>query len=536
MKVGTHIYIYEVTGFRDAQGKSRNKKHPVGKIDPVTGEPVYKPEYIAKMAGTGTPIAIAPTPKQPAAFGIKDIKNSIIKEYGAYYFLAAIAESIGLKAILSKSVAAYWTEILTLAIYFICSEDPCMYCAHWVETTETLPVGDLTSQRISELLHAIRAEDRSNFYQRWGQYRSEREYLALDITSISSWSQLIEDVEWGYNRDGEQLPQINLCLLMGEQSKLPVFQTVYSGSLKDVSTLKTTLEETTCCVTVKDKPVLLVLDKGFYSKKNVDMMLMNRPEYQFIMPVPFTARYAKDLIRQETETIDHVSNTVISGKNSVRAVTRKLVWETGKGRHKTPVYAHRYFNALKVAGRKEELYAHVSALVQAVKEDPKNKKLQDDFNTYLDIRPSVTDASKYTVRVRYEVLEKKLETPGWLVLISNRVKNPQEALRIYRAKDVVEKGFFRLKNSIDMGRLRIHSQESLQNKVFISFLSLIVVSHINKVMLEKGLYKKMTMKDLILILKKLRIQYINGQGILFPLTKDQKLIFDSFSLPEPMLS
>jgi hypothetical protein len=34
MKVGRHSYIYEVTGFRDENGKPRNKKHPVGKIDP----------------------------------------------------------------------------------------------------------------------------------------------------------------------------------------------------------------------------------------------------------------------------------------------------------------------------------------------------------------------------------------------------------------------------------------------------------------------------------------------------------------------
>jgi hypothetical protein len=56
MKVGKHIYIYEVTGFRDANGKPRNKKHPVGKIDPDTGDAVYKPEYISRMAEAGTPL------------------------------------------------------------------------------------------------------------------------------------------------------------------------------------------------------------------------------------------------------------------------------------------------------------------------------------------------------------------------------------------------------------------------------------------------------------------------------------------------
>jgi hypothetical protein len=105
-----------------------------------------------------------------------------------------------------------------------------MYCQRWMQTTETPPVGDMSSQRISELLHTITEEDRSKFYTDWIKYRGEREYLALDITSISSWSHL------------------NVCMLMGEQSGLPVFQTVYSGSLKDVSTFKTTLKQATCYI------------------------------------------------------------------------------------------------------------------------------------------------------------------------------------------------------------------------------------------------------------------------------------------------
>ena len=60
-------------------------------------------------------------------------------------------------------------------------------------------------------------------------------------------------------------------------------------------------------------------------------------------------------------------------------------------------------------------------------------------------------------------------TAGWLVMISNNVSDPKEALAIYREKDVVEKGFLRLKNSLDLGRLRVHREDSMQNKVFCRF-------------------------------------------------------------------
>jgi transposase len=527
MKVGKYTYLYEANSYRNSKGKPRSVKVLVGKIDPLTGEYVYKSEYIARMAQEGTPVKISE--REPnVTFTEEDVKKSSVKEYGAYYFLDAIAEAVGLKRVLKEAAGECWSELLTLAIYLIYTEDPLMYCNYWLESTDTLPVGKLSSQRISELLHKVTESERSSFFTGWAQYRMEQEYLALDITSVSSWSSLIDDVEWGYNRDNDKLPQINLCVLMGENSKLPVFQTVYSGSLKDVSTFGSTLQQTVCH-TGEDTPVLLVMDKGFYSKKNVDAMLDNDKKYRFIIPVSFTTAFAKNQVAGESKDIDKVTNTILSGKDSLRGVTKKRAW--GKGKE---VFTHIYYNSLKGAKRKEELYAHVTLLKELAEIDPYKKESQDEFKKYLNIRASSKLSLDHTISIREDVIQKELETSGWLILISNHIEDCREALNIYRAKDVVEKGFMRLKNNIDLGRLRIHSQNSMQNKVFIGFLSLVLLSHMNKIMLEKGLYQQVTMEEMLLILKKLRVQYINGHRILYPLTKEQKQILEAFSISEPV--
>jgi hypothetical protein len=72
--------------------------------------------------------------------------------------------------------------------------------------------------------------------------------------------------------------------------------------------------------------------------------------------------------------------------------------------------------------------------------------------------------------------------------------NAEDAINLYRAKDVVEKGFGRLKNCLDLSRLRVHSDETMQNKVFIGFVALIVLSHIHRVMDERG--KRFIVKEL----------------------------------------
>ena len=523
-KNGDKIYLYESVSYRNEEGNPRNRRVPIGKIDPVTGHPIYKPEYLARMADMGTPIDTSAT---DTMFSIADIRASTIKDYGAFYLLNRIADRTGLLDTLQNVLPKFWQEIFMLACYLVSSGDPFLYCDDWLNKTECLPVGSMSSQRISELLMAVTPDERVKFYQTWCSLRSEQEYLALDITSTSSYSTLIDDVEWGYNRDKEHLPQINICMLMGEKSKLPIYQTVYSGSLKDVSTLKTTIAKMNSIS--EGKPTLIVMDKGFFSTNNISSMLNDQSRVRFIIAVPFTSNFAKKQVESERMDIDRLQNTIVAGGDSIRAVSKLRSWNK---EHK--LYSHVFYNAMKAMKHREELYAHVTVLKERAEADPSAVMQDDNYKRYLIIRKSDKELSGHTITIREDVISKELEHAGWMVVISNDVSDVKEAISIYREKDVVEKGFHRLKNNLDLGRLRVHQEDSMQNKVFISFIALILLSHIHKVMMDNGLYRQMTMKKLLMTLSKLRIQVINGTRILFPLTKLQKDVYKAFSVDEPV--
>jgi transposase len=221
------------------------------------------------------------------------------------------------------------------------------------------------------------------------------------------------------------------------------------------------------------------------------------------MPLAFSAKIAKEQITRVKAEIGNIENLIVSGKDSLHAVTRKIEWEEKQ------LYAHIYFNARAGIKAKEDLYTFVTLLKQKAQKNPKDKNLQSDFDKYLVIHASENKKS-WMVNIRKDIIDKEIETSGWLILISNHEQDAQKAIEIYRAKDVVEKGFLRIKHAIDLKRLRVHSQESMSNKLFIGFISLILLSHMNKIMLQAGLYKKMTLKEMLFILKTLRIQYING--------------------------
>jgi hypothetical protein len=211
-RVGNNTYLYETTSFRK-DGKPRNKRKIIGKIDRASGDYIYKQDYIDRMKERGTPIEI-----KKSMFSSGDVKSSTIKEYGAFYFYQQIANKIGLLQILKDVFPENWEEVFTAACYLTSTGDPMMYCKSWVEKTECYSV-DLSSQHISDLLQELSHKNCENFFRAWGKYRTEKEYLALDITSISSYSQQIETVEWGYNRDKEKRASYKSLYVIG--GKLP---------------------------------------------------------------------------------------------------------------------------------------------------------------------------------------------------------------------------------------------------------------------------------------------------------------------------
>jgi transposase len=118
------------------------------------------------------------------------------------------------------------------------------------------------------------------------------------------------------------------------------------------------------------------------------------------------------------------------------------------------------------------------------------------------------DDNLYSINVNNDVINSKINSLGFFTLFSNYIKDPKEAIKIYRNKDVVEKGFHNLKNRLKFKRTMSHSDTNLDSYAFLNYLSLILLFYIHKKMRNNNLYKNysldMLLKELDLITK-----YIN---------------------------
>ena len=161
--------------------------------------------------------------------------------------------------------------------------------------------------------------------------------------------------------------------------------------------------------------------------------------------------------------------------------------------------------------------------------------------SYYDLYFFVHETPKRGRRITYnqEAIDAyKQSRTGFLVLLSNEIKDPIRALQAYRDKDEVEKAFDNLKNVIDSKRLRVHLDESMKGRLFIQFISLIFTSYILKVAREKDIFKLFGSAANILDELKLRNEVevcgakTAGLNKRFytESTKSQRLILEAFGL------
>lgn len=507
-KINGKTYVYQAVATWDKDKKhSKQKRIYIGHKDDM-GNFIPNKNYHELCA------------TKPEAKNNGELPSIIMtKDYGDVYLLRSIAEETGLLSVLDSTFPKCHNEILACAMHLVVNNCALHLCKQWAESVWSFEEAKLSSQRISEMLRSLDDNSQMNFYRKWASLRQEREYLAFDITSVSSYSELIEQVEYGYNRDKEDLPQINLAMLFGEDTKLPVFCRTYPGSIRDVSTLTNMVK---FIDTIKMERMHLVMDKGFYSEKGVASLLEKRTK--FSMGIPFTTSLAKDAVNAVRQNINNPVNAIAVGNDIVYASTSVV------SLHSRRAYLHVFFDEKQHIGKRTDF---IQKLIHT-EEGLHNGSVKKDHplvKKYLKLRNSKNGLhiSRDTIAI-----ENYLSTTGFFVILSNDSKDPAYVIGVYRSKDVVEKSFENLKNDLDLDRLHVHSDKAMQGRIFIGFIALILTSYIRNVMQQHSLYKTFTFSSLLAELKKLKIVLFSGNtSLITEYTKKQKAIFRAFQLALP---
>jgi len=460
--------------------------------------------------------------KQERPFIKERIRNIITKNYGNICLFEDIATTLGIKSILQKEFPQDYREILALAWYEIMEGTASYKFPYWLEEQQLNGVRKMYSADISDLYDTLGGmqKERMGFIKSWIQKLKPIKGIYYDITSISSYSSNIDFIEWGYNRDKENLPQLNLGMTCCQEKGLPFFYTLFPGSIVDVSTIKNQLSY---LESFKLKDLLLVQDRGFCSIDNI--YEMHKSEMGFIQPLSFSLNKAKELIQKHGKTL-HNSTTAFRYNEEIIHYVSDVV-----GIKNLDFDVHIYLNEKAEVDQKN---LFLSRLLEAeVKFDSLKftniKEFEDYSNDHIPDRlKRYYQWNKITQQIErnQKAFDAYIANLGYFIFASNRNNLDKTfILNCYRNKDQIEKMYDVLKNEMDGSRLRVHSNWNMEGKLFVKFIAMIFYMRISHIMNEHKLFKKYSLREMIMELKKIKITTLDDYQIVSEISKKTKTSF-----------
>lgn len=385
----------------------------------------------------------------------------------------------------------------------------------------------LTSQNISELLKKIGDSSiPSMFMGKVIQKMETKSTLMYDITSLSSYSKLIDLFEFGYSRDDPSLPQINLSMILDKKLGIPVMYDIYPGSIVDVTTLKNTILKLEAHE-VED--YTLVMDRGFFSEGNLEELLTEK--LSFIIPATYALKSVKELMSKAQKDVKAPQYLQKYNKNPifVKPVTLKL--------SNSKVEGYCYYDQKREQDERNSFYTRLYNISEYIQEKaiPKWKKAEFVFKERAKemanyFKWKVID-DHFEVTVKKNAVTQRVNRMGTFLIFYSGEFDWMTCLSTYRERDALEKGFDVLKNDLKTLPLNAKKESTIRGLLFVNYLSLIVRMRLINQMRETGLLKNYTVEKLLLELEKIKkIQLANGDIMVTETTKKQNDILEKLDL------
>lgn len=286
--------------------------------------------------------------------------------------------------------------------------------------------------------------------------------MLFDITSLYSYFKLIEYLEWGYNRDQEKLPQINLGVVVGQPSQLPLAYRIYPGSIVDVSTLANImilLEE----LGVKD--CTFILDRGFYSAQNIREMAQQ--EISFVVPLPFVTKTSHHLISRHLRDLQSPRYGFYYRDRPMFHIKEEITIAN------VLLSAHIYHDERRKADEVDHLMRRIVEIEALVKEkefwdrQALEEYMEQSFKGSSKLFEVTEERPRFRLMRKVNAISRLMNRMGKTIILTDDPElGREDILSLYRRKDTLEKMFDIIKNELDCRRLKVSSREAVGGGYF----------------------------------------------------------------------
>ena len=503
-------------------------------------------------------------PNVPLPETRKRVERSCSLRIGTWIVLQKIIRDYKLSELLGQYIPGRDVGLfLDLTAYSIIEEDnraqhyPA-YAYHHPLFTEGMKI--YSDSKISDFLKTMDEEASVSFQNEWNAKRNYREkiYISYDSTNKQCQAGDVRIVEKGHSKEGIETEIFNYAIAFDVKNQEPLFYELYPGSINDVSQLECMVDK---AKGYQYKNIGFVLDRGYFSKENLDYMDENG--YAFVVMMKGKKDLVRDWVLENKGTFEakRAYNIPAYGVYGKTIVKKLFVTDT-----KTR-YIHLYYDPFRDAEERADIEKKINQLTsflkkhinqykefrpgmeeyfllhyeeKAQKEDKKTQEQKEDQKKAQD-----NDAKQQTLKKfvffeeRAPVIELELSLCGYFVIVTSDKMTAKQALELYKGRDPSEKLFLSDKTFLGDHCVRTRSDESLISKTFVEFVALIIRNKMYNYLREemKILDKKpnyMSVPAAIRELDKIEMaRQLDGVYRLdHPVTAKQKAILKAFGLTE----
>ena len=536
--------------------KSKIFENPIKGVTYISYEydRVYKPEKkynipkrttIGKRCDDNTAMMYPNTnylkyfPDEEIPDKIERTNRSSCLRIGTFLIIRKIIQEYKLDDMIDRIIGRDSGLFLDLATYSIITENnagqyyPDYAYNHPLFTENMRTYSDA---KVSDFLNDMTVDQSITFLNDWNEARdhSERIYISYDSTNKSCQAGDIEIAEFGHSKNGQDKPVFNYSIAYDRNNREPLFYETYPGSIVDVSQLQYMLEK---ALGYGYKKVGFILDRGYFSKENIQFM--DKCGYDFVIMVKGMKKFVNEIILENKGKFeDSRTHSIREYKTNGMTVKGQLFPSDKKER-----YFHIYYSSRKYASEREMVEAKIDQMAKYLKkQEGKAVTIREGFDKYFDLiyyHQGQKDQKFMYGRELDDVIEQEIRLCGYFVIITSEKMTPREALTLYKSRDGSEKLFRGDKSYLGNKSIRVHSDESIDAKIFIEFVALIIRNKIytclKDAMLEND--KKanyMTVPAAIKELEKIEMirQLDNRYRLDHAVTANQKAILKAFGIKD----
>ena len=363
---------------------------------------------------------------------------------------------------------------LDLAAYYLTTENnagqyyPDYAYNHPLFTPEYKIYSDST---ISTFINQISVEDSISFQNEWNAVRKKQDkiYISYDSTNKNCQAGDIEIVEFGHAKEDRGLPIFNYSIAYDAANREPLFYETYPGSIIDISQLQFMLNK---AAAYGYKNAGFILDRGYFSRENI--RYMDHLGYDFVIMVKGMKTFVNEKIRDIQGSFEEKRQyTIRRYQVNGTTVKTKVFYSDEKDR-----YLHIYYSYSKAASEREGLESKIDRIAAYLKKQEGQAVVIDkSYEKYFSLEyyhEGKEDQCFVCGIEKASVIEEELKMCGYFCIITSAEMTAKEALDLYKSRDASEKLFKADKSFLGNRSLRVYTGESLEGKMLIAFVALII--------------------------------------------------------------